>query len=248
LSTPGGRHRVLSVTRIAILAAIAILPASCTGAAPTTTSGPKTTSGPTTTGPAATGPGTSAQGGSVTGPTTSAPELPGLQTRPAPWPSETEHLAQRMALIGMPPLGAEVVTVHIHQNLAVVVHGQDVPVPLIGQTRRGLAEIHTHAEFGTIHVESAAVRHYTLGDVFDVWGVRFTWGSSQAQRCLGSYCDGLEGQIKVFVDGQPFLDDPTQLELANEQVIVVTYGIPDELPDPMPSRFRYERPIFRGAA
>ena len=234
--TSGGAKRrrfpVGAPARIAVAATMAVQLSACTG-------GPST-SQDTTTGRAATGP-------TTTGPRTSG-LLPGLRTGPAPWPAETEHLAERMKAIGMPPLGRESVDVHIHQNLAVVVHGERVPVPLIGQVRPGtprarFAEIHTHSDLGTIHVEAAARRHYTLGDVFDVWGVRFSWGPSRSARCLGTYCDGDQGQIEVFLDGRPYPGDPTQLLLRDEQVIVVTYGVPGELPDPIPSRFRYERPI-----
>jgi serine/threonine-protein kinase len=247
----GGRRAgaiVAVVVGIAIVATIVLLFTRGGGSPkvlPTTGAG---TTGPTTQ-PSVTGPTT----GPSTGPPTPGPAaLPGIETGPTPWPAETRHLSERMALIGMPPLGQEAVDVHIHQNLVVYVHGRRVVVPLIGQEHPGaadtfFAEIHTHAELGTIHVEAAKIRHYTLGDVFDVWGVRFSWGSSQANRCLGSYCDGVEGQIRVFLGGQPYVDDPTQLPLADQQVIVVTYGTLDELPDPIPSRFRYERPILGGA-
>jgi hypothetical protein len=232
--TGGGakrRRHVGAPARMAIVATIAILLPACSGAASV---GPPTTGTATTTGPSASG---------------ASGLLPGIQIGPAPWPAETEHLAERMAAIGMPPLGGESVEVHTHQNLAVFVHGERVPVPLIGQVRPGtprarFAEIHTHSDLGTIHVESAAKRHYTLEDVFDVWGVRLSWGQSRSERCLGSYCDGDGGRIQVFLDGQPYPGDPTRLLLRNEQVLVVTYGNADELPEPIPSRFRYERPIL----
>jgi hypothetical protein len=198
-------------------------------------------------GSSTTGPTDGSVSPAATGPPAEAGALPGIRTGPTPWPAESAHLAQRMAAMGMPPLGRESVDVHIHQNLVVDVHGGRVRVPLIGQVRPGtprarFAEIHTHGVVGTIHVEAAAIRHYTLGDVFDVWGVRFGWGPTPADRCLGSYCDDGVDRVRVFLDGRPYPGDPTELELADEQVIVVTYGSPDDLPDPMPSRFRYERP------
>jgi len=183
-----------------------------------------------------------------------SPELAGIQTGPPPWPSEEAHLAERLHQLGMPPLGAESVDVHIHQNLVVLVHGEQVEVPLIGQAQESggslYAEIHTHATAGTIHVESARTRHYTLGNVFDVWGVLFSWGPDPADRCLGSLCDDGSNQIRVFLDGHPVEGDPTALVLKDEQVIVVTYGTPSEIPDPIPSIFRYEaapRPTLPGS-
>jgi hypothetical protein len=70
--------------------------------------------------------------------------------------------------------------------------------------------------------------------VFGVWGVRFT------PSCIGGYCDDGTNTVRVFLDGQPYQGDPTQLQLANEQVIVVAYGTEQQLPNPMPARFVYE--------
>ncbi len=165
----------------------------------------------------------------------SARDLPGVATGPAPWPAEREFLAERLELIDLPPLGPEVVNVHFHLNLVVFVDGQKVKVPVgIGIVDGTLAEIHTHAGRGTIHVEAAEPRNFTLGQVFDVWGVRFT------PDCLGGYVSNGGDRLRVFLDGRPYEGDPTQLPLADEQVVVVTYGTEEELPDPMPARYVYE--------
>ena len=83
-------------------------------------------------------------------------------------------------------------------------------------------------------VEAVADRDFTLGMVFDVWGVRFS------QDCLGGYANAGEDVVRVFVDGGPYEGDFRDLSLADEQVIVVAYGTEKELPDPMPARFVYE--------
>jgi hypothetical protein len=208
---------------------LAVLAAACSSESPPGTDG-SPASGP------AVGPPPASSTGEATSP---AAALPGLNTGLAPWPPESAHLAQRLRAIGLPPLGPEVLRVHFHVNLVVYVHGQQVPVPVgIGiQTQPlALAEIHTHTGSGTIHVEAARPRHFTLGMVFDVWGVRFT------ATCLGGYCQDSPDRIRVFVDGHPFDADPIQLDLGDGQVIVVAFGAEDELPDPMPARFVYEGP------
>ncbi|MFL5798404.1 MAG: hypothetical protein ACJ77A_10785 [Actinomycetota bacterium] len=171
--------------------------------------------------------------------TTPTGALPGLNTGPAPWPPEIAHLGERLRAIGLPPLGPEALRVHFHVNLVVFVLGRQVPVPVgIGIQLRplALAEIHTHSGSGTIHVEAARPRHFTLGMVFDVWGVLFSG------RCLGGYCRRGPDRIRVFVDGHAFGGDPTELDLGDGQVIVVAFGTADELPHPMPARFVYEGP------
>jgi hypothetical protein len=193
--------------------------------------------------------GSTQTGASPPTPTTTAPsarssasppgDLPGLNTGPAPWPAETAHLQARLAALGLPALGPEATTVHFHVNLVVYVHGHQVQVPYalgIDLRRLQLAEIHTHSASGTIHIEAAQPRRFTLGMVFDVWGVRFT------PDCLGGYCRNGADRIRTFVSGHPFDGDPTQLELGDGQVIVVAFGTRDELPDPMPARFAYEGP------
>lgn len=185
------------------------------------------------------GPDTEAATSHPGGPSTGFTGTPliGLNRGPAPWPPEQRFLSQRLRVIGLPPLGPEVTRVHFHVNLVVDIEGRNVVVPFgigIDFKRLLLAEIHTHAALGTIHVEAAQPRAFTLGMVFDVWGVRFTPG------CIGGYCNDGEHTVRVFLDGQPYLRNPINLLLANEQVIVVTYGTARQVPNPMPARFVYE--------
>jgi hypothetical protein len=169
--------------------------------------------------------------------------LPGINSDDAPWPPEVAHLSDRIAKMGLPPLGVEQVDYHIHQNLQVYVHGVLEPVPNgIGAiSANELAEIHTHTNSGTIHVEAGATRHYTLGDVFDVWGVLFT------PNQLGSYTNDAGDKIRAYVDGKQVTTDPTLIPLRDQEVIVVTYGTASEVPSPVPSVFCYDQtPLPKG--
>ena len=74
---------------------------------------------------------------------------------------------------------------HHHDLLQVYVDGQPVTVPSqvgIDQAEGYLTSLHTHDASGIIHVESPTQRSFTLGQFFDVWGVRLT------STCIGSYC------------------------------------------------------------
>src|SRR6266511_354563 len=135
--------------------------------------------------------------------------LPGITQDSAPWPPETANLAARIAKMGLPPLGGEAQAYHIHQNLAVYVNGTQEPVPTgLGLiSSNSLAEIHTHDASGTIHVEAGATRHFTLGTVFDVWGVLFTTDQ------IGSYKSHGTTRIRVFSNGKLVRGNPTRLPL-----------------------------------
>jgi hypothetical protein len=163
--------------------------------------------------------------------------LPGISTDPAPWPPQNDTLQARIDKMGLPPLGTEQLAYHIHQNLQVYVHGAPEQVPngigLLSSSQ--LAEIHTHTSSGTIHVEAGATRKYTLGDVFDVWGVLFTPDQ------IGAYQNDANDKLRVYVDGRQVTTDPTLVPLQDQEVIVVTYGTAAEVPSPIPSVFCYDQ-------
>jgi hypothetical protein len=169
-------------------------------------------------------------------PAASPGPLAGLQTGPAPWSANSADLAERLQAIGVPPLSpVEATTLHIHQHLDLYLDGRKVPVPAgIGiDPTVGFAPLHTHDASGVIHVESPIVRTYTLGQLFAVWGVRFT------PSCLGGYCAGDGRQLRVYVNGRPYRGDPTTLPLAPHQELVVAFGTGDQLPSPVPSSYRF---------
>lgn len=110
---------------------------------------------------------------------------------------------------------------HIHPKLSIVADGEPIVVPTdigISPAFGALAALHTHDEEGRIHVESPIVRDYSLGDFFDVWGVRLT------RRCLGGYCTGQGKQLRAMVDGEPIAGNPRAIKLADEQRILLVYG------------------------
>src|SRR5205814_261190 len=58
-----------------------------------------------------------------------ATAFPGLMTGPPPWPANASQLRARLALLGLPALGAEGQVLHIHQHLDLFVNGRRVVVP-----------------------------------------------------------------------------------------------------------------------
>lgn len=153
--------------------------------------------------------------------------LPGIQTTDAPWQPEIANLAQRLRAIGLPALSSEGSAIHIHQHLDIFVDGKAVPVPVdigINQVARFISPIHVHDTSGIIHVESPTVQTSTLGQFFDVWGVRFTEDS------IGGYIARGGKTLKVYSNGTLYQGDPRQLALQSHQEIVVVYGTNQESP------------------
>jgi hypothetical protein len=160
--------------------------------------------------------------------------LPGELRGPAPWTPNVGALRERLTALGLPALGQEGTALHIHQHLDVFVNGRRVPVPAgIGIDAAGgfISPLHTHDATGVVHVESPAVEPFTLGQLFGVWGVRFT------RSCLGGYCAGGGKRLWVYVDGRLVRSDPRFVLLGEHEEIVVAFGTRAQLPRPVPATY-----------
>jgi hypothetical protein len=148
----------------------------------------------------------------------------GVQAGPAPWAPEYAHLAQRLDALGLPPTSDA--GFHIHLYLRIWLDGRPVPVPSqlgIDPGGRFLAPLHTHDASGIVHVESVRPYPFTLGEVFRIWGVRFT------DTTLGSYGPQGARRLRVYVDGRRVADPVAHVLQAHEHV-VVGYGTPGSFP------------------
>ncbi|MBI3647892.1 MAG: hypothetical protein HY240_03950 [Actinobacteria bacterium] len=174
----------------------------------------------------------------VTGSPVDPTGLPGLQDGNAPWSkgSDPTALRARLGAVGLPPLASEGNVLHIHQHLDVYVNGKKVPVPAeIGIASDGsfIAPLHTHDASGVIHVEASTQGPFTLGEFFVVWGVKLT------PDCLGGYCAKGDEKLQVYVDGELATGDPRQIRLVEHQEIVVAFGTPGQLPNPIPKSYTF---------
>jgi hypothetical protein len=160
--------------------------------------------------------------------------LPGIQTGPPPWPPELADLRQRLQVLGLPASPSMSANLHNHDLLQIFVHGKPVTVPAsigINQTAGFLTSLHTHDDSGIIHVESPTVEDFTLGQFFDVWGVRLS------PTCIGGLCNSGDNQLRGYVDGKPWTGNPRDIPLKQHEDIVLTYGTPQEEPNPIPSNY-----------
>jgi hypothetical protein len=170
------------------------------------------------------------------GPTIDPASLPGIRTGSLPWPPEIAHLRERLQAEGLQVLAHEGTVLHIHQHLDLFVNGRRVPVPAdigIDASAGFLSPIHTHDTSGVIHVESPVVTKFTLGEFFDVWGVRFT------RSCIGGYCTSGDRTLRVYVNGHLATGDPRRIELTAHEEIAVVYGTSAEAPDPIPASYTF---------
>jgi hypothetical protein len=174
----------------------------------------------------------------ITGPTTSE----GLQTGLAPWPPEYGGLRQRLIKDGIPPLRVEGRVMDAHVFMLISVHGRPVTVPSLigvnGTEEYGrivgpgfVSPLHTHDATGLIHIHSPTRRTYSVGEIFDVWGVRFT------DTCLGGYCGSASERLRLYVDGKEQQGDPRRVPLEDGQVITVVFGTDAEIPSSIPDKF-----------
>jgi hypothetical protein len=160
--------------------------------------------------------------------------LAGLQTGTQPWTAELANLHARLTAIGLPALSAEGTAMHIHQHLDLFIDGVVASVPAgigINEGANFISPIHVHDTTGIIHVESPKIETFTLGQFFDIWGVKFT------QSCIGAYCADATHSLKIYVNGQPYTADPRTLALESHQEIAIVYGTPAESPATTPSSY-----------
>jgi len=125
---------------------------------------------------------------------------------------------------------------HIHARLIISIEGRDFVVPSdIGINRElwidhnlddfnpeGMSPLHTHDSSGTIHVESTVVRDYTLGEFFDVWGVRFD------ERCISDYCSNDTYALRTYVNGNQIFNFINHV-LKDSDEILIEFG-PNKFP------------------
>jgi hypothetical protein len=82
------------------------------------------------------------------------------------------------------------------------------------------AQLQTHTSSGIIHLQAERPGELRLGQLFDVWGVRFD------ASCLGGHCAGGGKELRVYVGGKRLRGDPRKLALRDQQVIAVVFGGP----------------------
>jgi hypothetical protein len=105
--------------------------------------------------------------------------------------------------------------------------------------RVAASQLQTHTASGIVHLQSARGASFTLGQLFDEWGVRFDAG------CIGAYCTGRGKELRVFVDGRRATGDPRKLVLTDRLEIAVVYGGPGDFAS-VPAGYALRWPVGCG--
>ncbi|MDI3345727.1 hypothetical protein QKW45_18530 [Streptomyces sp. AJ-1] len=129
------------------------------------------------------------------------------------WPA-AKNTAAQVEKAGLTMLDTEQLAMHIHTTLEVFADGEQVTVPAdIGIDRSGPAPryspLHTHDETGTIHVESAEWRDFTLGQLLTEWGTPRE--------------DTRFGAPLAWVDGRPWAGDADDIVFRDGETITLRY-------------------------
>ncbi|CAI4155815.1 hypothetical protein ACH4GG_18490 [Streptomyces albidoflavus] len=129
------------------------------------------------------------------------------------WPA-AKNTAAQVEKAGLTMLDTEQLAMHIHTTLEVFADGEQVTVPAdIGIDRSGPAPryspLHTHDETGTVHVESAEWRDFTLGQLLTEWGTPRE--------------DTRFGAPLAWVDGRPWAGDADDIVFRDGETITLRY-------------------------
>jgi hypothetical protein len=135
-----------------------------------------------------------------------------------PLPDDPREAAQKA---GLSMLNREMLDVHYHAHLDVVVRGVRVTVPAgVGiEARRSLiSPLHTHDPSGIVHIESAEDIPFTLGQFFT------EWGQPLSSTRVGPVTIVEGEQLRVYRNGDRVPGDPAKLRFTEHAEIVVWVG------------------------
>ena len=132
-------------------------------------------------------------------------------------------------------LGQEMLTVHYHAHLDVIVDNQHITVPAglgIDNTRRAISPLHTHDTTGIVHIESGQEIPFTIGQLFT------EWGQPLSTHQVGPKPIGNDEVLRVYRNGKPTSGDPATLKFQAHDEIVICVGPTNATPNP-PTSYQF---------
>ena len=132
------------------------------------------------------------------------------------------------------PCDNATITYHIHAHVTLFHNGTQVALPLAiglispvytmgGNFADGgtcFYHLHTHDNSGIVHIENPTVTTFTLGQVFDIWGMPLTT----------SNIAGFSGPMIFYVGTSLYTGDPRAIVLSNHEQITLEVGGPYVFP------------------
>jgi hypothetical protein len=156
-----------------------------------------------------------------------------LQSPPASNPAPTGAVLAPIStsvtgqtIDGIQCQAGEQLVYHIHAHLAIYVNGAARVIPegigiMPPRAEQSSSEgpfvtsgscfywLHAHTGDGIIHIESPTQRTYTMGDWFDVWGIRLD----------SSHVGPASGTVIAYLDGQRYSGDVRAIPLNAHNLI-----------------------------
>jgi hypothetical protein len=178
--------------------------------------------------------GSSQSGASPSQPGTTTSKPTSAPSHPTTWdaPLDTSAAAEKA---GLPMLGQEMLAVHYHAHLDVIVDGKRVTVPAqlgIDNIRQAISPLHTHDTTGIVHIESAKDIPFTLGQFFTEWGQPLT-----AQQ-VGPKTISSGEVLRVYRNGKPVAGDPAALKFQAHDEIAIWVGPSNATPN-VPTAYKF---------
>jgi len=138
--------------------------------------------------------------------------------------------------------GAMVQNFHIHSHVSIFHNGVHIAFPIAEgivnpvlthngtQTNAGTCfyNLHTHDMSGIVHMEAPAPTTFTLGQVFDIWGMPLS----------ASNVAGFSGPTLFYIGANSnavpsvYSGDPRAITLTNHEQITLEVGLPFVYPSP----------------
>jgi hypothetical protein len=125
---------------------------------------------------------------------------------------------------------------HIHAHLDVFVNGQLMYIPpQIGIIPdKCIYWLHTHDNFGIIHIESPIKRDFTLGQFFDLWKKKL----NNSQIFDNIFNESANNMPQIYINGNKLPSDTNyrDVKLHTHDEIALIYGTP---PTNIPSKYDF---------
>jgi hypothetical protein len=153
---------------------------------------------------------------------------------PATWPVPADPQAAA-AKAGLPMLGSEMLEIHYHAHLDLLIRGVAVAVPAyigIDLKKQQISPLHTHDTSGVAHIESATDIPFTLGQFFAEWGQPLN------ANHIGPATVGAGEKLRVYLNGQELAGDPAAAKFVAHGEYYFWLGPADGTPS-VPSSYTF---------
>jgi hypothetical protein len=132
-----------------------------------------------------------------------------------------EDQSASAARAGLPMLSQEMLEVHYHAHIDLVVRGAPVQIPAgvgIDTNQHKISPLHTHDATGIVHIESGEDISFTLGQFFTEWGQPL-----EALR-VGPVAVAEGERLRIYRDGKEIPGNPAAIPFTRHGAFYLWIG------------------------